>query len=103
MRDRSNRRLGALPEASLTPTSMIDVTFLLLVFFLCTLRFKSLDQKLEAHLPREGGVAQGEPAPVIDVRLRVLEEGVDIDNGQRVTFSEEYSEDIGVSFFIKYV
>ena len=36
-------------------TSMIDVTFLLLVFFLCTLQFKTLEGKLAADLPRDAG------------------------------------------------
>ena len=36
---------------------MIDVTFLLLVFFVCTMQFKVLEGKLPTHLPKEGGHA----------------------------------------------
>ena len=37
------------------PTSMIDVVFLLLIFFMCASRFKTLEQRLEANLPRDEG------------------------------------------------
>lgn len=36
-------------------TSMIDVVFLLLIFFMCTLKFKSLESKITAHLPLDRG------------------------------------------------
>ncbi len=35
---------------------MIDVTFLLLIFFMCSIKFKRLDGKLSTYLPREVGV-----------------------------------------------
>jgi biopolymer transport protein ExbD len=41
-------------EMQMTP--MIDVTFLLLVFFMCTIRFRLLDGKLDTWLPRSEGV-----------------------------------------------
>jgi biopolymer transport protein ExbD len=43
-------------QADMQMTPMIDVTFLLLIFFLCSIRFKLLDGKLAAYLPREEGV-----------------------------------------------
>jgi biopolymer transport protein ExbD len=39
-------------ELSLTP--MIDVVFLLLIFFMVGMKFKELDRKLEANLPQQG-------------------------------------------------
>ena len=39
-------------------TPMIDVTFLLLIFFMCTLKFKTLEGKLAAYLPKDVGVNQ---------------------------------------------
>ncbi len=42
-------------ESRLEMTPMIDVTFLLLIFFICTIRFKSLEGKLAAFLPRDVG------------------------------------------------
>lgn len=41
-------------ELQMTP--MIDVTFLLLIFFMCTLKFKVLEGALGAHLPKDVGV-----------------------------------------------
>ncbi len=54
--NRGKSRKAAAEEAELQLTPMIDVTFLLLIFFLCSIRFKVLDGKLVSHLPREAGV-----------------------------------------------
>lgn len=56
---------------------MIDVTFLLLVFFLCTLRFKPLEGKLNAYLPKDTGqaYAPSEPEPELRVRVAVVAPG----------------------------
>ena len=63
-------------KGELEMTPMIDVTFLLLVFFLCTLRFKSLDAKLEAHLPREGAAATEAEVPErVTFAIRVVDPG----------------------------
>ncbi len=37
------------------PTSMIDVVFLLLIFFMCSTRFRSVEKKLDADLPKNEG------------------------------------------------
>jgi len=37
------------------PLSMIDVTFLLLIFFMCSMQFKTVEQKLDANLPKNEG------------------------------------------------
>lgn len=37
------------------PLSMIDVTFLLLIFFMCSMQFKTVEQKLSADLPKNEG------------------------------------------------
>ncbi|MHC4249935.1 MAG: ExbD/TolR family protein [Planctomycetota bacterium] len=42
------------PEIEL-PLSMIDVVFLLLIFFMCSMQFKSVEQKLDADLPKNEG------------------------------------------------
>ncbi len=57
-------------EGDLTP--MIDVTFLLLVFFLCTLAFRPLEGRLEALLPKDGGEAR-------DHDLAILLEPLELD------------------------
>jgi biopolymer transport protein ExbD len=64
-------------ECELEMTSMIDVTFLLLIFFMCTLKFKTLEGKLAAYLPKDVGVNSSDDPPIekVEVTLRVLNEG----------------------------
>lgn len=50
------RRDSSQNEVKFELTPMIDVTFLILVFFMCTLRFKTLDHKLESYLPTDEGL-----------------------------------------------
>jgi len=47
---------SATEEVELRMTAMIDVTFLLLIFFLCSIKFKLLDGKLCTYLPKDRGV-----------------------------------------------
>lgn len=74
---RGARRVVDAPDTKLDMTPMIDVTFLIIVFFLCTLRFKTLEGRLGAHLPRDVGDHQGAEVPVEKPRLavRVAAEG----------------------------
>jgi biopolymer transport protein ExbD len=37
------------------PVSMIDVVFLLLIFFMCASKFKTMEQRLDANLPKDEG------------------------------------------------
>ncbi len=61
-------------------TPMIDVTFLLLVFFMCTLRFKPLEGKLSAYLPKDVGQTHAQPEVVPDLQVRVAV----VDPGRRM-------------------
>jgi len=64
-------------ESKLDMTPMIDVTFLLLIFFMCTLKFKTLEGKLSAFLPKDVGVIE-EPVELkekIEIRLDVTHPG----------------------------
>ena len=75
------RRRSASEDRPIGLTAMIDVTFLLLIFFLCTLRFRSFEGKLEAFLPRDGGSQRSDVDPPLslDVHLSVAAEGQRID------------------------
>ena len=44
-------------EVTLSMTPLIDVTFLLLIFFMCAMKFKTLERKVAAHLPTNRGIA----------------------------------------------
>ncbi|MEZ5974873.1 MAG: biopolymer transporter ExbD [Planctomycetota bacterium] len=62
-------------EMEMTP--MIDVTFLLLIFFMCTLKFKMLEGKLTAYLPKDAGVNPEDTPPIekVQVDIHVIDEG----------------------------
>lgn len=64
-------------ESKLDMTPMIDVTFLLLIFFMCTLKFKTLEGKLAAYLPKDVGVntTEAEPIEKVEIMLQVIDEG----------------------------
>jgi len=54
MKARSPRVRGAVKRARLSITPMVDVVFLLLIFFMVGMKFRELDRKLEATLPKQG-------------------------------------------------
>ncbi|MCR4315522.1 MAG: biopolymer transporter ExbD [Planctomycetes bacterium] len=64
-------------EAKMDMTPMIDVTFLLLVFFLCATKFKQLERRLDAFLPKDVGpaAAPAEPLENLVVRVDTVGEG----------------------------
>ena len=66
-------------ELEMTP--MIDVTFLLLIFFMCTLKFKTLEGKLAAYLPKDVGVNSNDSEPIekVEILLQVQNEGNKLD------------------------
>lgn len=68
-------------ECTLEMTSMIDVTFLLLIFFMCTLKFKTLEGKLAAYLPKDVGVntSEAEEIEKVEVLIKVANEGNKLD------------------------
>ncbi len=59
----------------LNMTPMIDVVFQLIVFFLCSMEFKSLDWKMETLLPKERWVAEDEVRPPEVPRLTFVLRG----------------------------
>ena len=58
-------------------TPMIDVVFQLLIFFMLTIKFKLLEGKLSAYLPKDVGVnpTQAVPKEKIEIKLKVEREG----------------------------
>jgi biopolymer transport protein ExbD len=61
-------------DVSLPIGPLIDVTFQLVIFFMCTMRFKTLERKIGAFLPTDHGVRltleRPPPKPKILVDLR---------------------------------
>jgi len=68
-------------DCELEMTPMIDVTFLLLIFFICTIKFKTLEGKLSAFLPKDVGEssAKAEPQEKLSIVVSVLREGTRLD------------------------
>jgi biopolymer transport protein ExbD len=62
-------------------TPMIDVTFQLLIFFMLTIEFKTLEGKLAAYLPKDVGVntTEAEPKEKIEIKVKVVKEGRKVD------------------------
>jgi len=67
-------------EIEMEMTPMIDVTFLLLIFFLCTIKFKILEGKLAAYLPKDVGVnsSQAEPKEKVEITILVANAGTKV-------------------------
>ncbi len=67
----------ATEEVEMEMTPMIDVTFLLLIFFMCTIKFKTLEGKLGAYLPKGEGVAPvpSEPKDAHTFMVQVMAPG----------------------------
>lgn len=55
-------------------TPMIDVIFQLIIFFMCSIQFKSLEGKLYSYLPRDKGMASTEVTdPILEeVRIKLV-------------------------------
>jgi len=59
---------------SMDMTPMIDVVFQLIIFFMCSIKFKSLDGRLLSYLPKDVGPRDERiiPPPVLDeVRIKL--------------------------------
>jgi len=57
-------------ESDLTP--MIDVTFLLLIFFIVTVKFKTSEGQIQAFLPKDRGLNTSSPKAVTEQRVKLL-------------------------------
>ncbi|MBM3987226.1 MAG: biopolymer transporter ExbD [Planctomycetes bacterium] len=70
-------RLQESTEMKGDMTPMIDVVFQLLIFFMLTIKFKLLEGKLSAYLPKDVGVnqTQAEPKEKVEIKLKVEREG----------------------------
>ncbi len=81
----------AKEESKMDMTPMIDVTFQLLIFFMCTIKFKTLEGKLSAYLPKDLGSAatQATPKEKVEIKLTVLNEGQKLDPRTRGPWTGE--------------
>jgi biopolymer transport protein ExbD len=80
-------------ELNMTP--MIDVIFQLLIFFMCSLHFKTLEGKLLSYLPKNGGIDprwDNKYVPEIRVRLVYDEQ---VEGRARVFIGNRLCRDLG--------
>ena len=91
-------------ESKLEMTPMIDVTFLLLIFFMCTIKFKTLEGKLEAFLPKDVGVnaSDAPPKEKIDIVIKTVKPGrkVEADAYEKRGEIIPYNEAEGGEFYL---
>ena len=90
MAKRKNHAEETKAELSMTP--MIDVVFLLLIFFMCATKFKTLEGKLVSTLPRDKGLkATTEVLKQLEeIRIRLLPEG---ESGIKIYYGSEPCQD----------
>ncbi|MBK8181110.1 MAG: biopolymer transporter ExbD [Planctomycetes bacterium] len=78
-------------------TPMIDVVFQLMIFFMCTIKFKTLEGKLTAYLPKDVGVNTTPTTAKlekVDIVVKVLKEGTKLHSER----NEPYEEGSGRPF-----
>jgi biopolymer transport protein ExbD len=64
-------------EAKMDMTPMIDVVFQLIIFFMCNIKYKVLEGRLDAYLPKDVGVntAPAEQIEKVEIMIKVIEAG----------------------------
>ncbi len=75
----------AQAETKMDMTPMIDVTFQLIIFFMCNIKFKMLEGKLQTYLPKDVGVnttPQDKVLEKVDIRIirKVLKKDLGLDD-----------------------
>jgi biopolymer transport protein ExbD len=68
----------AKDEAKMDMTPMIDVVFQLIIFFMCNIKYKTLEGRLDAFLPKDVGVNSvpaDQPPEKVEVVIKVVEAG----------------------------
>lgn len=71
-------------------TPMIDVTFLLLIFFIVTLKFKTLEGRLDSNLPKDMGTSNAtvEEIEKVDIVIQVANPGQKVPDPRTATTSK---------------
>ena len=92
-------------EIKMDLTPMIDVTFLLMIFFLVTLKFRVLEGRLDASLPKDMGTQTFivDPIEKVNVIMMVSEPGELVDDkkwqGLQVYQGREIRYEVGTQVF----
>lgn len=75
MKKRRNRQV-ALVTVDMNMTPIIDVVFNLLIFFMCQIKFKQLEGKLDSYLPTDRGAMTTQITEMLeDISIRLSVKG----------------------------
>ena len=68
------RELPESDDTELNMTPMIDIVFQLIIFFLLSLKFKTIDRRIESMLPKDRGLAPTPtfPPDFLKVKIKVF-------------------------------
>ncbi len=101
---RKSQKPGVPEEMKGDMTPMIDVVFQLLIFFMLTIKFKTLEGKLAAYLPKDVGVntSPAEPKEKVEIKLKVEKEGAKLHPRDDVPWSGTGPYRFGPDRIVKY-
>lgn len=82
------RKKAEIEEVDVELTPMIDVVFLLLIFFIVTMKFKVLEGKLETELPKDVGVNSGEVEDLLEkLEIKIVADPT-AENGMAIAIND---------------
>lgn len=81
------RKVDQGEDSQLNMTPMIDICFQLIVFFMLTLRFKSIDKRFESNLPKDRGQASSPAAiqPFTEITVKLFRKNRDKAESEQFT------------------
>ena len=84
-------------ETELNMTPMIDIVFQLIIFFMCIMKFKTLEKKIEAFLPKDRGLAKTPEKIEERVQIKVTIKQSDTEGVPHfIMFDQDIRVDLGV-------
>ncbi len=60
-----------IQETEMNMTPMIDIVFQLIIFFLLSLKFKTIDERIDSQLPKHRGPAPSSPTLLDEPKVKV--------------------------------
>ncbi|MDJ0975558.1 MAG: biopolymer transporter ExbD [Planctomycetota bacterium] len=85
-------------ETEMNMTPMIDIVFQLIIFFLITLKFKTIDRRIDSQLPKDRGLAPTPAKPPefekIKVKLFRKNKGVEAEAFTRIRVGNNKSDTV---------
>ncbi|MBI4569237.1 MAG: biopolymer transporter ExbD [Planctomycetes bacterium] len=64
--------MGKKAESQIDLTSMSDVTFMLIIFFVIATKFKEQENRIDANLPKDIGGATAPSVPMLNLSVKIF-------------------------------